>query len=145
MVKPRCAQLLQRRVGQLDLPFVTRGPKNAETVRGSDRLLDQGRLADARFSEHGDRPATAVLRRSEQPIELTSLSAPTKQHRSPPPNVQRTEPTKATSGIRSGPWSRPLLPCSLRGPVPRWPGDKGLPRFPFRVRSSPETASRSSA
>jgi hypothetical protein len=49
-VEARRAELLQRREGEFHLPFVSLGAKNPEALRRRNRLLHQGRLADARLS-----------------------------------------------------------------------------------------------
>ena len=70
--------------GQLRLPLLARSPKNPKVLRRRDRLLNQGCLADARLSQHHDRPAVAVPRPGQQPVQHITLALPTEQHLSSP-------------------------------------------------------------
>jgi hypothetical protein len=63
---------------------LARSPKNPKVLRRRDRLLNQGCLANARLSQHHDRPAVSVPRPDQQPVQYTALALPTEQHLSSP-------------------------------------------------------------
>jgi hypothetical protein len=56
---------------------LARSPKNPKVLRRRDRLLNQGCLANARLSQHHDRPAVAVPRPDQQPVQYTALALAT--------------------------------------------------------------------
>jgi hypothetical protein len=68
---------LQRSESEFHLCFVAGGLKNPEAFRRREGLLNKGCLANARLSQHHDRPAVAVPRPDQQPVQYTALALAT--------------------------------------------------------------------
>jgi hypothetical protein len=93
------AQLLQRRVGELHLPFDADGAGDLELPRRLDRVLQQRGLADARLSVHDQDPAVPAPGGLQQPSEHLALRLPAEQLRSRRPH--HPDPCRCSAHVSS--------------------------------------------
>jgi len=71
-----CAQLLQRRIGELHLAFDADGACDPERPPCLDRVLQQRGLAHARLSVHDQDPAVPAAGGLQQPVNHLALGLP---------------------------------------------------------------------
>ena len=68
------AQLVQTRVGEVDLTLDTHGSNDLEPGRRRDQLLQQRRLPDPRLAVHQERTARAPSHGRQQRLERCKLA-----------------------------------------------------------------------
>ncbi|HWD76182.1 MAG TPA: hypothetical protein VG371_13655 [Solirubrobacteraceae bacterium] len=78
-VQERGTQLLNRRERELHLRFGPGRPRDPKPPRSLDRVLEQRRLADARFAMHHPHAATPAAHAVQQPVEHLPLAFPADQ------------------------------------------------------------------
>jgi hypothetical protein len=82
-VQERTAQLIQTCEGQFHLALDTDCPLHPPPGRSVRGMLEERRLAHARFTADDQRAAAACCRRDDEPIDgLTLAPSPSKQHAS---------------------------------------------------------------
>ena len=77
-LESRCAQLLNRRVGQLHLALDAGGAGDPKPIRCLDRVPEQCRLADARLAAHDQGSSVTAARAVQQPVKHLPLTVPAK-------------------------------------------------------------------
>jgi hypothetical protein len=78
-LEDRRAELVQRRVVEIELPFDARSPDDVKVFGGLDGVLEQRRLANAGVSVHHEDGAVAAARGIQQPVEHRALALPAEQ------------------------------------------------------------------
>jgi hypothetical protein len=81
-VEERGTQLLSRRERELHLRFDPGRPGDPKLARSLDRILEERRLADARFAMHDQHAAAPAAHAVQQPVEHLALAFPAEQLRS---------------------------------------------------------------
>ena len=75
-IQHRRAQLMQPGEGKLHLRLDTSGPHHTAARRLLDHVLQQRRLAHARFAAHHQRPALTRANSFDEPVEHVAFAAP---------------------------------------------------------------------
>jgi hypothetical protein len=75
-IQHRRQQLMQPGERELHLRLDTCGARHTAARRLRDQVVQQGRLAHARFAAHHQRPALARANRFDEPIEYVAFPAP---------------------------------------------------------------------
>jgi hypothetical protein len=78
-VEERGTQLLNRCERELHLGFDPGRPGDPQPARSLDRVVEQRRLADARFAMHHQHTATPAAHAVQEPVEHLALAFPAEQ------------------------------------------------------------------
>jgi hypothetical protein len=73
LVRHRPAELVQGRIGEVDLTLDADRANHLEPGRRCDQLLEERRLADARLAPHDESGAPTGSHGREQPLEQLAL------------------------------------------------------------------------